>query len=205
MIWTKTVAAVVLALGLPASLSARQIAPSAESSETTHRISVTWTEAPIRDVLRAFAAYSGRSIVPGSEVRGFVTADINDQPWDVALQAILSGRGLIGVEDEYGIIRVDDLASLASREGVETLQTRSYRLSYARATEVQAAVAGVLSERGSVGVIESTNTLVVTDVPRVHATVARLIGGQEPPGKEGAALSSDPLPLPLPSHPPWLR
>ena len=94
-----TVAAVTLALGLPASLSARQATPPTESSETTGRISVTWTEAPIRDVLRAFAAYSGRSIVAGNQVTGFVAADINDQPWDVALQTILSGRGLIGVRD----------------------------------------------------------------------------------------------------------
>lgn len=174
--WCVTVAGLVLLLGPPASLAARQVVTSAESSEVAHRISVTWTEAPIRDVLRAFAAYSGRSIVAGSSVTGFVTADINDQPWDVALQVILSGRGLVAVEDEYGIIRVGDMAAMAAHEAVETLVTRSYRLSYTPAAEVQPAIAAVLSERGSVGIVESTNTLLVTDVARVHAAVARLIG-----------------------------
>ena len=120
--------------------------------------------------------YSGRSIVAGQAVSGFVTADINDQPWDVALRTILSGRGLVAVEDEYGIIQVEDLASMASREGTETLLTRSYRLSFTPAEEVRSAIEAVLSERGSVGVLASTNTLVVTDIPRVHATVSRLIG-----------------------------
>lgn len=141
------------------------------------RITVAWTEAPLRDVLRAFAFYSGRSIVAGSGVDGvFVTADIKDQPWDLALQAILESRGLTATENEQGIIRVVSYVELSSSELVQPIITRSYRISYSRAAELQATIASLLTERGSVSVLESSNTLVVSDVERVHRVVKVLLG-----------------------------
>lgn len=160
--------------------------PAAEASaaipDTTisqlSRITVSWTEAPLRDVIQAFAAYSGRSIVLGTGAEGlFVTADINDQPWDVALGTILRSRGLWAVENEYGIIRVESLADVAAREALQPIVTRAYRVSYSRAAELQSTIAPLLSERGSVSVVESSNVLVVTDVERVQRVVAGLLGG----------------------------
>lgn len=146
------------------------------SAQSTPRITVSWTEAPLRDVLRAFAVHSGRSIVVGAGVdRVFVTADIDDQPWDVALAVILRSRGLWGEEDEHGIIRVASLADLESRASVEPLVTRTYRVSYARASELQATLVPLLSERGSVSVLESANALVVTDIDRIQRVVAELL------------------------------
>ena len=139
------------------------------------RISVSWTGAPIGEVLRAFAAFSGASIVAGAGVEGFVTAEINDQPWDVALDAILSTHGLVATENEYGIIRVENVVDLAAREVVEPLVTRSYRISYSRVDEIQAAVSSILSDRGSASIVASTNTLVVSDVARVHDVIASLL------------------------------
>ena len=148
--------------------------PGTAQSEARH-MSVSWSGTPIHEVLRAFAAYSGKSIVAGAGVSGLVTADINDQPWDVALQVILSTNGLVATENEYGIIRVDDMTRLGEREELEPLTTRSYRISFSRASEIQAAVTPLLSSRGSASVIESTNTLVVSDVPRVQRAVAGLL------------------------------
>jgi len=146
-------------------------------AQEARRISVTWTEAPINDVLLAFAAFSGKSIVPGSNVTGvFVTADINDQPWDVALRTILQGQGLSADEDEYGILRVDNISDLNDREAIEVVLTRAYRISYATATEAQGAVQPLLTERGNVTVSQSTNTLIVSDIQRIHTDIASLIG-----------------------------
>ena len=139
------------------------------------RISVTWTEAPINDVLLAFAAYSGMSIVPGSNVTGFVTADINDQPWDVALETILSGQGLVGTENEYGIIRVDNITDLNDREAIEPIETRAYRISFATAGELQTAVQPLLTARGQVTVGQGTNTLIVSDIARVQNAISALL------------------------------
>lgn len=171
LIFPRALAAGVLAVALALASTTFDL-----SAQPTPRVTVSWTEAPIQDVLRAFAAHSGRSIVAGSGVEGvFVTADIIDQPWDVALGAILRSRGLWAQEDEHGIIRVDALADLGSRETVEPLVTRTYRVSYARASELQATIAPLLSERGSVSVLESANALVVTDVGRVQRVVAELL------------------------------
>jgi type IV pilus assembly protein PilQ len=149
--------------------------PSAAVAQEARRISVTWTQAPINDVLLAFAAFSGKSIVPGSNVEGFVTADINDQPWDVALRTILQGQGLAGAEDEYGIIRVDNIADLNDREAIEPILTRAYRISYATAQETQQAVENLLTERGTSTVSVSTNTLVVSDIQRIHDDITMLV------------------------------
>lgn len=143
--------------------------------QEARRISVTWTDAPINDVLLAFAAFSGKSIVPGSNVDGFVTADINDQPWDVALGTILQGQGLAASEDVSGIIRVDNISDINDRELIEPILTRAYRISYGTVAEVATAVGPLLTERGQVTQSVGTNTLIVSDIDRVQEAVASLL------------------------------
>jgi len=150
-------------------------ATSVAQVQDARRISVTWTEAPINDVLLAFAAFSGKSIVPGSNVAGFVTADINDQPWDVALRTILAGQGLAAEEDDFGIIRVDNITDLNDREAIEPILTRTHRISFATASEVQTAVQPLLTERGVVTVGQGTNMLIVSDIQRVQESIAQLL------------------------------
>src|SRR5260221_442694 len=101
------------------------------------RISVTYQGSDIRDVIAAFAAFSGRTIIPSSNVGAIrVDAEIKDQPWDVALAAILSAHGLAATEDANGIIIVDTQERIAARATTEPLTTRVVRLNYQRATPV---------------------------------------------------------------------
>src|SRR5581483_8639481 len=71
------------------------------------RITVTWDKASIADVVAGFAAFSGRTIILGKDIKGEVTAEIKNQPWDQAFQAILATQGLSATEMAGGIIRVD--------------------------------------------------------------------------------------------------
>ena len=96
------------------------------------RITIAWENGDIHDVLAAFAAFSGRTIIPSREVTGNVTAEISNQPWDVAMRAILNANGFDAVEDQNGIIIVDTFAHLLSRQSTEPLITRTLRLNYAR-------------------------------------------------------------------------
>jgi type IV pilus assembly protein PilQ len=146
-----------------------------QEQSQARRISVTWTEAPINDVLLAFAAFSGVSIVPGANVAGFVTADINDQPWDVALETILAGQGLVANEESSGIIRVDNITDLNERETIEPIETTAYRVSFATAAEVQTAVTPLLTERGQATINTGTNTLIVSDINRVQNAISNLL------------------------------
>lgn len=159
----------------PTTLAPAAAPAAAPQAQEARRISVTWTEAPVNDVLLAFAAFSGKSIVPGSNVAGFVTADINDQPWDVALNTILSGQGLAAEEDEYGIIRVDNISDLNDREAIERIFTQAHRISFATAQELSVAVTPLLSTRGTVTVGTGTNTLVVSDIARVQNAITELL------------------------------
>ncbi|NJD19985.1 MAG: AMIN domain-containing protein [Gemmatimonadetes bacterium] len=139
------------------------------------RISITFNNSPIQDVLLAFASFSGKSIVPGSDITGLVTATIQDQPWDIARRHILSGQGLVAEEDEYGIIRVDNISKLNEREAIEPIYTVAHRINYATAAELQTAMTPLLSARGKVTVGQGTNTLVVSDINRVQTAVRELL------------------------------
>jgi len=101
------------------------------------RITVIYQGSDIRDVLAAFASFSGRTIIPSNNVSSLkVDAEIKDQPWDVALQAILAAQGLAATEDANGIIIVDTQDRIAARAATEPLATRVVRLNYQRATPV---------------------------------------------------------------------
>lgn len=140
------------------------------------RITVTFMATPITEVLFTFAEFADRSIVPGADVEGSVSAKIGDQPWDVALQAILESHGLVAQEMESGIIRVDNLENLNAREAMEPPSIRTFQVNYATAQELVAAVQPLLTrDRGQVSVGTSTNTLIVTDVTRVLDQVEALV------------------------------
>ena len=140
------------------------------------RMTVTFTNATIEEVLFTFSEVADRTIVSGPGVTGNVTAQIRDQPWDHAMEAILESQGLVAEEKDNGIIRVDDIQSLADRMSLEPLVTEAFRINYATATELQSAILALLTpERGQVSVGQATNMVIVTDIQRVVDRVRELI------------------------------
>jgi type IV pilus assembly protein PilQ len=166
----------------PAPRPAAPAQPSAPVAQQQPRsrarpITATFENTDMRDVLATFAELTGRSIVPGAEVGGirveYVT--FNAQPWDVALRSLLQAYGLAAEEDASGIIRVDLIEKLAERQTLEPLVTRTFRINYVPVEEMQTTLAGLKSERGSVAINKTTNTLIATDVPSVIADFERLV------------------------------
>ncbi|HEY9449502.1 MAG TPA: AMIN domain-containing protein [Gemmatimonadaceae bacterium] len=164
-----------------ADLSAQMVPFAAEAAQP--KITVTYQEADIRDVISAFAVFSGRTIVVGKGVTGTVSAEVRDQPWDVALRAILTSQGLAAKEDQDGIISVDSYQNIAAQQAAEPLSTRIISVNYARASSLAPTIEGLLSKecsmgaagapssggqckvRGSVTADSATNRLLITDVP----------------------------------------
>lgn len=142
-------------------------ATSAPARSQEPPITVYFQNTPMMDVLSTFAEFSGRSIVPGAAVQGSVTADIRGQPWDVALEAILTAHGLTAREMESGIIRVDALEKMRDREKVEDMVTRQYPIKYATADSLVNTVKTLISDRGNVSTNPSANALVITDARSV--------------------------------------
>jgi type IV pilus assembly protein PilQ len=116
--------------------------PTQQSQE--RRITVTFQETHIRDVITSFAQFSGRTIVVGRAVEGFVTADIKDQPWDLALKSILSSQQLALVVEPSGIITVDSYTNIADKQRVEPVQTQVIQVNYAKAETMAGTVRQLL-------------------------------------------------------------
>jgi type II secretory pathway component GspD/PulD (secretin) len=129
------------------------------------RVSLSFQNADIETVVRAFGEVSRRSIVAGAGVRDVtVTADIRDEPWDEALVTLMRANGL-EVRVENGIIRVDSVQNLAETEKLIDLTTRVISLNFIAAQDAVAVLEPLKSERGAVMADPKTNSLVITDVP----------------------------------------
>jgi type IV pilus assembly protein PilQ len=180
----KVLAALVLIAGV--SLAAIAVKPAAaQQSSAMQQVGLVRTGggtfsldvegADIRTVLRAIAEFSGRNIVLGSGVKGTVKASLKNVGWEEALRTVLRMNGLDYVS-EGGIIRVDDAAKLAAeavdreqarakQAEVASLETRIVKLNYANVAEMQIALQGSLTRRGSITAEKRTNSLIISDLP----------------------------------------
>jgi len=147
----------------PAPAPAAPVAPAPAARRDQPQITMYFRDTAITDVLATFAEFSGRSIIAGEGVSGNIHADIRNQPWDVALEALLVSYGFAAQEMESGIIRVDKLENLREREKVEELVTRSFAIKFANADSIRPAIEGLITDRGRVTRSSATNMLVVTD------------------------------------------
>ncbi len=153
------------------------------------------TNSDVTDVLRTFAQISGLNIVIQPGVQGTVTAELENVPWDQALEQVLKINGL-GYELEGNVMRIAPTSVLrqeaqerqqlaAARSLSIPLRTILRRLSYADATEVaqvlQSGKAGLLSQRGSVIVDQRTNTLIIKELPNFLDTVIAVIENLDTP------------------------
>ena len=142
------------------------------------RITVTWDRASIADVVAGFAAFSGRTIILGKDVKGEVNAEIKNQPWPQAFQAILATQGLSAQEMAGGIIRVDAPSALAALDSLEPLETSIVRINYAQASSLAKTVESILTKnRGRVVADTGSNALIVTDTRSRIASISDFVRG----------------------------
>lgn len=152
-------------------------------------ITLSLKDADIRDLLRSFSEFSGLNFVIQPSVRGTVTVQLTDVPWDQALDLILKTNDL-GYELEGNILRIAPLSKLREEAEAEQrlraaqaqalpLATVIKRVSYAQASQVaqvlQSGANSVLSRRGTVVVDARTNTLIIKELPNFIDTVIAVI------------------------------
>ena len=83
------------------------LSPSVASAQAGQRVTMEWQSAPLNDVVRAFARFSGRTITVAPDVGNpEITASIQDADWHYALDTILATRGLFARVDASGVIRI---------------------------------------------------------------------------------------------------
>jgi type IV pilus assembly protein PilQ len=152
---------------------------------TGEPISLDLKDADIKDVFRTISQLTGLNIVIDPEVRGTVTVQLEDVPWDQALDLILKQNGL-GYVLENNIMRIATTAKLQAeqadrarlaeaRQAAEPTRTVIKKLSYARANEITQTLKSVMSRRGDIVVDARTNTLIIREIPTYLPAVLQLI------------------------------
>ena len=176
---------------IDAALARAEVPPArmGRQGSQQRRITITWEDAPIADVLATFAEIGGRTIVRGKAVSGTISAEIKDQPWDIAMKAILDAHGLAATEENSGIIVVDSYENILARQASEPLRTEMVRINYVSAGSLVETVGGLLSRdcapagaassapggsqsagqpycitRGNIVADSGTNSLIITEV-----------------------------------------
>lgn len=158
-----------------------------QREETYHGevITLKFKDADLRDVINYLGEFAGLNVAHDPEVRGVVSCNLVDVPWDQAMDLILK-QNKMGRTLEGNILRIAPVQTL-TREQEEQQQleeskelsgprfTKSYTLSYSRAADVQGLLQSKISERGEIIVDERTNTMVITDVSDRIELIERLI------------------------------
>ncbi len=167
----KTVARqTVTAPVVPAVEAPVAIAAPVKLVSDTGLVSLNFQDVDIRNVLKVLAYKSGSNIVTTPEVTGTVTIQLNDVPWKKALDVILSTYGY-GYERQGNIITVMPIESLkkhredtAALQEQEPLVTKTYLLSYAKASDIMDSINKIKSAKGSINFDARTNALIIREV-----------------------------------------
>jgi len=166
---------------------------------TGERLTLNFQDIETRAVLQLLADVSGRNIVVSDTVQGNVTLRLQSVPWDQALDIVLATKGLdkrqngnvmiIAPAEEIAAREKADLESRKEIQELEPLISEFLQVNYAKAEDIAELMKGkgknaLLSERGSVGLDERTNTLLVQDTAERIADIRRLVATLDIPVRQ---------------------
>ncbi|MFH1061326.1 MAG: type IV pilus secretin PilQ [Candidatus Omnitrophota bacterium] len=160
----------ILVLGVGSFIAANGVNEMQVEDAGEGNISVEFKDADIHDVFRVLALKGNVSIVSDPEVKGLVTVQITDIPWEKALDVICRTYAY-AYEREANIIRVTTL----DKQGQENLVTDVFPLNYAKAASVATAIAEMRSDRGKIKADDRANLIIVTDIPTNIYKIAQVI------------------------------
>ncbi len=156
------------------------------------RLTLNFQDIETRAVLQLLAETSGRNIVVSDTVQGNVTLRLRNVPWDQALDIVMTTKGL-DMRQNGSVIIVAPAAEINARETadlearnaldeLEPLYSEFLQVNYAKASDLASLIGGggrssgsLISDRGSVGIDERTNTLLVQDTAERLQDIRRLV------------------------------
>ena len=155
------------------------------------RLTLNFQDIETRAVLQLLAETSGRNIVVSDTVQGNVTLRLRNVPWDQALDIVMTTKGLdmrengnviiVAPAEEIVARETADLEARAAILELEPLYSEFIQVNYAKSSDLAALIGGgsggnaLLSERGSVGIDDRTNTLLVQDTAERLQDIRRLV------------------------------
>lgn len=190
-----------------------EINPAAESTEAEsslfsenkeyegQRLTLNFQDIETRAVLQLLAETSGKNIVVSDTVQGNVTLRLRNVPWDQALDIVMTTKGL-DMRQNGNVIMVAPAEEIAARETadleaqmaiseLEPLYSEFLQVNYAKAEDLSMLITGeggnsnsMLSDRGSIGVDDRTNTLLVQDTAERLQNIRRMVRTLDIPIKQ---------------------
>lgn len=165
------------------------------------RLSLNFQDVEVRAVLQVLADHAGINLVASDDVQGSVTLRLEDVPWDQAIDLVLRSKGL-GRRHEGNVLLIAPLSTLSAQsfEGTsnpldmqqQPMRRELMRIHYAKAADLSELLLaslsedGILAGRGSLGVDERTNTLVVHQPANRIAEIRQLIAQLDVPVRQVA-------------------
>jgi type IV pilus secretin PilQ/predicted competence protein len=154
-------------------------------------LSLKFKDADLRDVVLYLAEFANLNVVFDSDVRGTVTCNLQDVPWDQALDIVLR-QNKMGKTIEGNVLRIAPVSILTreqdderkmkeSKELAGPVQVKTIPLSYSKAKDVQSLLKSKISNRGEMIIDERTNTLIITDVKDKLDLIEKLISVVDTP------------------------
>jgi len=163
------------------------------------RLSLNFQDIETRSVLQLLAETSGKNIVVSDTVQGNVTLRLRNVPWDQALDIVMTTKGL-DMRQNGNVIMVAPAEEIASRETadleaqlaiqeLEPVYSEFLQVNYAKAADLANLITGadkgsMLSDRGSIGVDDRTNTLLVQDTAERLQDIRRMVRTLDIPIKQ---------------------
>ncbi|AXA34736.1 type IV pilus secretin PilQ [Francisella adeliensis] len=163
-----------------------------EGFNVNEPISISFKEAPVQTVLQVLSEFAGLNLVVSSSVRGNISIDLKNVPWNEVMNIVLVSKGL-ATKKMNSILYVATAAEIAAQEQLElqtkrslennaTLITEFVPLNYTTAQAAQTVITsmakqngGIMSPRGSITSDARTNTLIITDteekMPRIKEVI----------------------------------
>ncbi|MGB8958251.1 MAG: type IV pilus secretin PilQ, partial [Candidatus Aminicenantales bacterium] len=154
-------------------------------------LSLKLKDSDLRDVILYLAEFAGLNVVFDPDVRGTVTVNLQDVPWDQALDLILK-QNKMGKTIEGNILRIAPIAVLTreeedqrrlteSKELAGPVMVRTIALSYSKAKDVATLLRTKISARGEIIVDDRTNTLLISEVRDKLELLEKLISVVDTP------------------------
>jgi type IV pilus assembly protein PilQ len=178
----------------------RDAVPGPPRNYVGEPISLSLKNADLVEVLRSFAQLAQFNLIVQPGVKGKVTVELKDVPWDQALEAILKMHGL-GLDVSLGTVRIApplELRRMAEQERRDEGSLTQRQLVQGRLEHADAALVAQLLNRPDLGLLSSSGyaaahdqELTVAELPARIQKVARLVARLDRPDtpRDPAALA----------------
>lgn len=158
---------------------------------TGGKISFDIQDAELSKVIKLLADVAGLNLIMDpNDVKGSVTLKLANVPWDQALDILLkiynldkvlegnvlrvAPKAKLEAEQKSDLKAIDEIKKL--KEAAQDLYTKTFKINYADATELEPQVKKTLSKRGEATAIPRSNEIIVTDVRDKIDEVGDIIG-----------------------------